>query len=137
MAEELTRGEELKKVVFDTTALIFLSDFTPFEKIYTVDDVVEEVKDRLTSMKLSAVLKKMKVVEPDKASIEDVKAIAKETGDFAKLSDTDVKVIALAKQLDCTIISDDYNIQNVAGHLGIAYVSVFNPAIKKLKKWRK
>jgi UPF0271 protein len=131
----------LERVVLDTTALIFLSDFSSFEKAYTVQEVVEEVKDRLTAMKLSAMLEKLKVLEPDKEFVEKIKELAKETGDFEKLSEADIKIIALAKQLGanrvvCVLISDDYNVQNVAGHSGITCVSVFNPAIKRLIKWR-
>jgi len=131
----------LERVVLDTTALIFLSDFSSFENAYTVQEVVEEVKDRLTAMKLSAMLEKLKVLEPDNESVEKIKELSKETGDFEKLSEADIKVIALAKQLNanrtvCVLISDDYNVQNVAGHLGIKCISVFNPAIKRLIKWR-
>jgi UPF0271 protein len=126
----------MRQVVLDTTALIFLNDFSAFEQAYTVQDVVEEVKDRKTVMKLDSMLASLKVVEPETAHIEHIKTVADETGDLKKLSETDIKVLALAKQLDCVVISDDYNIQNVAGHTNIDFVSVFNPAIKKLKKWQ-
>jgi UPF0271 protein len=68
--------------------------------------------------------------------VDDVKAVAERTGDISKLSDTDVKVLALAKQLDRAIVSDDYSVQNVAGHAGIKAVSVHNPKIKRLKTWK-
>ena len=125
----------MKRVVLDTTALVFLSDFSVFEEAYTVDGVIDEVKDRKTTTKLSAILGKLKVLEPEQSAVEWIKSLAMRTGDLGKLSETDIDVLALAKQMRCPIISDDYNIQNVAGHAGIKYVSVFNPAIKKLKKW--
>jgi UPF0271 protein len=126
----------MKSVILDTTALIFLADFSAFEDVYTVQDVIDEVKDRMTSMKLSALLKELKVVEPEQGLVDEIKSLAEETGDLSRLSETDIKVLALAKQTGGTIISDDYGVQNVAGHAGIEFVSVFNPTIKKLKKWR-
>ncbi len=123
------------KVVLDTSAIIYLNDFRKFDEILTVQEVVDEVKDRTTAMKLSGL--SFKIFEPSKAAIEEIEKTAKETGDLEKLSDTDVKVLALAKENNCTIISDDRNIQNVAEKLGIRYVSIFNEKITKLITWKR
>jgi UPF0271 protein len=123
------------KVVLDTSAIIYLSDFREFDEIFTVQDVVEEVKDRITTMKLSGL--KLKIVEPKKEIIAEIKKVAEETGDLEKLSRTDLKVLALAKESNCTIISDDYNIQNIAEKIGIDYISIFSKKITKLIKWKK
>ncbi len=127
-------NDKIDRIVLDTTALIFLNDFSPFKEIYTVQEVVEEVKDRLTSMKLTSLLKRLKIVDPNKDAVEEVSYIAEKTGDIEKLSKTDIKVLALAKQLTCPIMSDDYAIQNVAGHAGIKYISIFNKGIKSWSK---
>jgi UPF0271 protein len=123
------------KVVLDTSAIIYLSDFRKFDEIFTVQDVIEEVKDRITAMKLSGL--KLKITEPKKESIEEIKKVAEETSDLEKLSKTDLKVLALAKEKNCTIISDDYNIQNIAEKIGIDYISIFSKKITKLIKWKK
>ncbi|MEM7821307.1 MAG: PIN domain-containing protein [Candidatus Aenigmatarchaeota archaeon] len=121
------------RVVLDTSSLIYLTDFRNFEEMFTVNSVIEEVKDRMTKMKLSAL--EIKVVEPKKEIIEEIKKIAIETSDLKKLSSTDIEVLALAKEKNCTIISDDRNIQNVAEKIGIGYVSIFSEKIKKLITW--
>ena len=123
------------KVVLDTSAIIYLSDFRKFEEIFTVEEVLEEVKDRISSLKLSSL--NLKVEEPERESLEIVKNAARETGDLEKLSETDLKVIALAKEKDCTIISDDRSVQNVAEKLGIKYISIFSKKISKLIAWGK
>jgi len=123
------------KVVLDTSAIIYLSDFRRFSEMLTVQEVIEEVKDKVTAMKLSGL--KLKVVEPEKRIVEEIKKIASETGDLEKLSKTDIKILALAKENRCAIISDDYNIQNVAEKIGISYISIFNKKITKLIKWKK
>lgn len=123
------------RVVLDTTAIIYLSDFRKFDEVLTVQEVVDEVKDKVTAMKLSGLV--FKTVEPSATAVEKIKRIAKETGDLEKLSDTDVKVLALAKENSCTIISDDRNIQNVAEKLHIEYISIYSERITKLITWKK
>ena len=123
------------RVVLDTSSLIYLSDFREFDEILTVYSVVKEVKDKITSLKLSGL--KLKIVEPGKESVEKIKEVARETGDLEKLSGTDIEVLAAAKENNCTIISDDRNIQNVAEKIGIGYISVFSKKITKLIKWKK
>ena len=122
------------RVLLDTSSLIYLSDFRKFEEIFTVDSVVREVRDKNTAMKLSVL--KLKIVEADEKIIGEVIGIARQTGDLEKLSRTDIEVIAAAKQFDCTIISDDRNIQNVAEKLGIKYISIFSSRITKLITWK-
>ena len=123
------------KVVLDTSALIYLTDFCMFDEISTVQEVIDEVKDKATTIKLSSI--DIKVLEPDRRVIEDVKNAAKATGDIDKLSKTDLKIIALAKQQSATIASDDYNVQNVAEKMHVPYISIFSKRITKLVAWRK
>ena len=123
------------KVILDTSAIIYLNDFREFEEILTVQEVVDEVKDRISSMKLSGL--SLKIIEPSIASVEKIKKEAKETGDLEKLSDTDVKILALALETHYTIISDDRNVQNIAEKIEIRYISVYNEKITKLIIWKK
>jgi UPF0271 protein len=123
------------KVVLDTSALIYLNDFRMFGEIITVSEVVEEVKDKISDMKLKSL--KLKVVEPDKDSFKKVEVAARKTGDFEKLSKTDLKVLAAALENGAMIISDDRNVQNVAEEVGLEYISVFNKEISKKYKWKK
>ena len=123
------------KVVLDTSSIIYLSDFSKFDEIITVQDVVDEAKDKKTAIKISGL--KLKIVEPSEKSIEKIKLIAKQTGDLEKLSQTDIQVLATALENESMIISDDRNIQNVAEKIGIEYASLFNEKITKLITWRK
>jgi UPF0271 protein len=122
------------RVVLDTSAIIYLNDFRNFDEMFVVDDVVKEVKDRTSEMKLSGL--KFKVAEPSEEAVNEIKHVAEKTGDLEKLSVTDIKVLALAKDTTSTIISDDRNIQNVAEKLGIKYISIFSKKITKLITWK-
>ena len=64
-----------------------------------------------------------------------VRAAATKSGDSNRLSPTDMTVIALAIDLNGTIWTDDYSIQNVASILGIPYRAVGMAGIKKVVKW--
>lgn len=123
------------KVALDTSAIIYLNDFRSFEEMFTVQDVVDETKDRISSMKLSSL--KLKIVEPNKKSLDAIEKIAKETGDLEKLSETDKKILAVALENSLTIVSDDRNVQNVAEKIGLNYISVFSEKIKKQFVWKK
>lgn len=123
------------RVVLDTSAIIYLNDFRMFDEILTVSDVVDEVKDKINTLKLSGI--KFTVMDPLESSVKKIKEIAEETGDLEKLSKTDIKILALAKEKGLTILSDDYNIQNVAEEIGLNYISLFNKKITSLIKWGK
>ncbi len=122
------------KAVLDTSAFIYLTDFRMFDEIITVMDVVDEIKDKINSLKLSGI--KLTILDPKESSIKEIVKISKETGDFGKLSDTDIKILALAKENNSSIVSDDYAIQNVAEKLGLEYVSLFNKKITKQFQWK-
>ena len=123
------------KVVLDTSALIYLNDFRNFDEMITVEEVVKEVKDKISEIKLNSL--KLKIVEPDKNNLKKIQDAAKKTGDLEKLSKTDLKVLAAALENAAVIISDDRNVQNVAEEIGLEYVSVFNKEISKKFKWKK
>lgn len=123
------------KVVLDTSAIIYLNDFRMFEEMMTVQKVVREVQDRISTIKLSTL--KLKVAEPREETIGEIKRMAKKTGDLENLSETDVEILALAKDKKCTLISDDRSVQNVAQAIGIRYISVFSPKITSLVIWKK
>ena len=121
------------RVVLDTSAIIYLNDFRLFDEIFTVSNVVDEVKDKINTLKLSGL--SLKIIDPSESSVKDIKEIAEKTGDLEKLSSTDIKVLALAKEKSLSIVSDDYSIQNVAEKIGLSYISLFNKKITNLIQW--
>lgn len=77
----------------------------------------------------------LQVIDPDRNSIEKAKAAAKKTGDYQKLSQADVSIIALALQLKTTLLTDDYAVANVAAALKIPVESSSSKGIKEIRKW--
>jgi UPF0271 protein len=66
----------------------------------------------------------LQIIVPDNDILSEIKKQAKETGDIHELSDCDLAVLALARSLvldayEVVILSDDYDIQNLANHIGL------------------
>lgn len=77
----------------------------------------------------------LQVIDPDKNSIEKVRATAKKTGDYQKLSLADISIIALALQLKIALLTDDYAVANVATTLKIPVQSSSSKGIKETRRW--
>ncbi|MHA1185449.1 MAG: hypothetical protein ACTSSK_01035 [Candidatus Heimdallarchaeota archaeon] len=80
------------------------------------------------------------VLDPENSSVTIITDKAKSTGDIDELSDCDIQILALTlelknKKLNPTIISDDYDIQNLAKHLGLKCRGVHWKGITKLHEY--
>jgi len=121
--------------VLDASALLSGASFDG--ELYTTPEAVAEVRRLGSTTQLDAVLAtKVRVLTPSKESHEAVEAAARGTGDIARLSPTDQGLLALARGLDATILTDDYSIQNVASRLGIPYERVVERGIREVVVWR-
>ena len=128
----MSRGREAKHLkdvalVIDTAG--FLSGYIATiygTKIYTVKEVLEEVKDSWSKERLELILSsgKIDVREPSKYSIEKARAIASEESFLEALSETDQKLLALAIELKengdrVVLLTDDSYLHMLAKKLGI------------------
>ena len=77
----------------------------------------------------------MQVHAPDPAAIDRVERAARESGDFGELSETDARLLAAALELDATVVTDDYAIQNVAEGLGVPVESIARDGITERRDW--
>lgn len=68
-------------------------------QIYTIQDVVAEIRDKATRQRLSFIPYKIQYKTASQESLEKVIQVAKKSGDYASLSSTDLKVIALTYDL--------------------------------------
>uniref|UniRef100_A0A8D2ZNI6 RNA-binding protein NOB1 n=1 Tax=Scophthalmus maximus TaxID=52904 RepID=A0A8D2ZNI6_SCOMX len=68
--------------------------------IYTLRDVVDEIRDKPTRRSLAFLPYQLKFKEPNPEHIRHVTEFSKKTGDYPSLSATDIKVLALTYQLE-------------------------------------
>ena len=91
---------KVKKLVIDTSALIQnvpLQNFT--DEVYTIQEVVTEVRDKATRNRLRTVPYKFIFREPSAECYTLVKNASIKCGDYNNLSVVDLKVLALAVQM--------------------------------------
>ena len=124
------------KLVLDTIA--FIAGMSMEGECYTVNEVLEELKSEDAKLKASLALSQgdLKVREPDDKYINEVIKASKKTGDILNLSQTDIKLLALAMELKGIIITDDYDMQNLAKVLEIEYKQVAELGIRKIFQWK-
>ncbi|XP_046917945.2 RNA-binding protein NOB1 [Dermatophagoides farinae] len=93
--------KKVQHLVTDSGAFILncpLQDYG--ETIYTIGDVINEIKDEKTRQSLQILPYELKYREPTDEDVKFVAYFAKKTGDFNQLSTTDIRLIALTVRLE-------------------------------------
>jgi UPF0271 protein len=78
----------------------------------------------------------LRVIPPQAASLGIAEEAATRTGDLAKLSEADLEVLALARDVHGCVVTDDYAIQNVAATLKIPFEPINQAGIKEVVQWQ-
>ena len=119
--------------VLDSSA--FINEYHTDESIATIPLVREELEDesayRFDALEGSG----MHLHIPDGETVERIERAARETGDFVELSRTDVRLVAAAFELDGTLVTDDYAMQNVAEKLDVAVEVIARDGITEQRDW--
>lgn len=111
-------GSASPVLILDTSAF-FLTFPLPGGR-WTVPRVEEELRDLRGKTRFGILRDEgMGVREPSGPSLETVKEAAGMSGDLAVLSETDISLLALALDLQGTVVTDDFAIQNTAHRLAI------------------
>ncbi|NJE10729.1 type II toxin-antitoxin system VapC family toxin [Thermococcus sp. MAR1] len=102
----------------------------------TTPKVVDEVKDPESRLFLEGLISagKVRVLQPSRESIRAVMEAAKKTGELGELSEADLEVLALAYELKGVLLTDDYNLQNIAKTLGMEFKTL-KRGIKRVIRW--
>lgn len=126
-----------RSLVLDTSAILSGKPPNPEGVLYAPPGVVREFQEggrarRQLDYLLEAGLR---VIPPTPASVGAAEEAATRTGDLAKLSEADLEVIALAKDLNAFVVTDDYAIQNVAATLKIPFQPANQTGIQEVVHW--
>ncbi|NAZ13854.1 MAG: hypothetical protein GU359_06905 [Desulfurococcales archaeon] len=128
---ESLREDNKEIIVLDTAGLFIISSFTAYKNLITVSEAVEEVLDIESKKDLDLVLESGRLIvgKPSQKYVEEIIRKAREMKILEALSETDIKILALAKELSekgykVTIVSDDSFIHRVARELNIKTVNV-------------
>jgi endoribonuclease Nob1 len=119
--------------VLDSSA--FIHEYHTTEQTATIPMVKEELADepayRYDAMEGSG----MHIHLPNDETVETIRRAARESGDLEVLSDTDVRLLATAFELDGTLVTDDYAMQNVAERLNVSVEVIARDGIEEERVW--
>ncbi|XP_048403118.2 RNA-binding protein NOB1 isoform X2 [Stegostoma tigrinum] len=95
----------VEHVVADAGAFLKNAPLQEFGKtIYTLKEVVNEIRDKETKRRLAVLPYQLHFKEPFPEYIRHVTEFCKKTGDYPSLSATDIKVLALTYQLEAEFV---------------------------------
>jgi UPF0271 protein len=119
--------------VLDASA--FIHEYHTDEPIASIPLVREELEDehayRFDALEGSG----MHLHIPDEETVERIERAARETGDADELSETDIRLVSAAFELDGRLVTDDYAMQNVAEKLGVAVEVIAREGIDEQRDW--
>ena len=120
--------------VLDSSA--FIHEYHTDEPTATIPLVREELEAesayRFDAMEGSG----MHIHIPSDGTVGKVERAARDLGDDAELSTTDVRLVAASFELDATLVTDDYAMQNVADRLGVDVSVIAREGIDEQREWR-
>ncbi len=133
----LTAIEVLMKYVLDTSVILSGKDIHLSDQMFIPPSITDEIQKggRWYKKFQRYQAAGLRIVTPPGTVIEMIKKQAKKTGDFLRLSEADIEVLALAYHLNAVILTDDYTIQNLARSLNIGYKGVAQKEIEKEYRW--
>jgi UPF0271 protein len=119
--------------VLDSSA--FINEYHTDEQIASIPDVQSELEDeaayRFDALEGSG----MHLHIPEENTVERIERAAGETGDRDELSETDIRLVATAFELDGRLVTDDYAMQNVAEKLEVAVEVIARDGITEQREW--
>lgn len=120
--------------VLDSSAFIHEVDLP--EPRATVPEVREELEDQSAYRFDAYEGAGMHIHIPEEGAIERIRRAAGERGDRSTLSETDVRLLAAAYELEATVVTDDYAIQNTASSLDIPVQPIAQEGIEEERDWQ-
>ncbi|NHJ49523.1 MAG: hypothetical protein FK733_17165 [Asgard group archaeon] len=139
-----SRNSSKQLYVLDASAIYngILSHNLPGYK-FLPECVISEIRDMIRGEALieeALLYDDLRIVSTEVGYIKKVKQIAGETGDIQELSECDLSVIAVAlgiveQNKSVMIVSDDYDIQNLANYMKIPCRGVHWKGITSIHKY--
>ena len=117
------------------TGLVFQSSASRYCTTETVFEEVKHIKKSQGAMEVLLESIRLQILNTDEKIIEKVFSAARRTGDYPRLSEADISIIALALQLKIPLITDDYAVANVATTMKIPIKSLATRGITHTRKW--
>jgi endoribonuclease Nob1 len=119
--------------ILDSSA--FINEYDAGDDIATVPEVGMELEGEHSYRYDALEGAGMYIHVPEEAVVGRVERAARESGDAGELSETDIKLVAAAFELDATLVTDDYAMQNVADRLDVRVEFIAQEGITEAREW--
>jgi UPF0271 protein len=125
------------RYVLDTSAILSGKDLPADCDLYSSPKILDELKGGRMRRRLDFLIESgLKVLSPSEKTLAEVISTAEKTQDIARVSEADLEILGLAKELDATILTDDYSIQNIASELNVKFMGISQNGITETVKWK-
>jgi UPF0271 protein len=101
-----------------------------------VFEEISHIQNKLSSLESLVLSKRILIFEPTNNIVKLVKSVAKKTGE-TRLSDADISILALAKDYNVTLVTDDFALCNLAITMSIGLLNLGTKGIRETRKWTK
>jgi UPF0271 protein len=101
-----------------------------------VFDEISHLQHKISSLDTLILTKRIIIFEPSTKTVKLIKLVAKQTGE-GRLTEADVSIIALAKDYNAILVTDDFAISNLAKSLSIELLNLGTKGIRERRKWIK
>jgi endoribonuclease Nob1 len=126
-------------VVFLSSSSSSSSSSASRSRYCTTQSILDEVKHiKKSHGAIEALIESniLEIINPETQSIERVTTAAKRTGDYTRLSEADISIIALAlQQMGIVLITNDNTVANLASTLRIPVKSASGKGITERRRW--
>lgn len=101
-----------------------------------VFEEISHIQNKLSSLESLVLSKRIMIFEPTNNMVKLVKTMAKQTGE-TRLTDADISILALAKDYNVTLVTDDFALCNLAKTMSIGLLNLGTKGIRETRKWTK
>lgn len=132
-------GAKAKKrtLVLDSGAILAGKPLDSDHVMYAPPAVVDEFQPGGKSRRALDYLLEagLRVIPPSAQALGEAEEAATRTGDLPRLSGADLEVLALAKDVNGCVVTDDYAVQNVCATLHIPFEPIVQQGITEVIVW--
>lgn len=132
-------SKSVLKFALDATAFyqgFHLRSNSPCITTALVFEEISHIQERFSVLESLISNKRIMILEPNYEIVKMIKSVITQIGE-TRLSDADISIIALAKEFNATLVTDDFAICNLAKTLSIELLNLGTKGIKYTRKWIK
>ena len=132
-------SESIFKFALDATAFyqgFHLRSSSTCITTVLVFEEISHIQEKFSVLESLISSNRIMILEPNELTVKMIKSVITQIGE-TRLSDADISIVALAKEFNVTLVTDDFSICNLAKNLSIKLLSLGTKGIKDTRKWIK